>query len=47
MLEGLVAHKLRNVNSGAKQNISIDCSVELDKERKVYYCYGLLNSFRL
>lgn len=43
MLEGVVAHKLRYVNSSARQNTLMDCSVEMDKGRKVYYCYALLN----
>lgn len=39
MTEGVAAHKLSYVNSNAKQNTLIDCSVELDKEKNVYNCY--------
>lgn len=47
MLEGVGAWKLRYVNSSAKQNTLMYCSAELDKERKVYHFYALLNSFHL
>lgn len=43
MLEGVVAYKLRYVDSSAKQNTLMDCGVKLGKEAKVYYYYALLN----